>query len=173
MTLNVNFKRFIYLAISMLTVMCMCIMPAYAWGRKIIPKTINGSMTVWSAYHYNYYFTSHAVLTYNDSNQITQISDLSFTNIGYTSSHPSLTASFTPRQLSKSNNGSYATYVVQLTRNVYGYYSDNINYTLTYRPIDSGSPYSLGGDQEDILILIDVEIGEPYNIKFINEPSLN
>ncbi len=58
-----------------------------------------------------------------------------------------------------------AKYVVTLTRNIYGYYSDKIDYTLTYRVSDNGTPYSMK-DNTEPLILVDVEIGEPYDIKY-------
>lgn len=170
MTISISkFRKILYAALALLTICCMSITNTYAWGRKLIPKTINGSMTVYSAYHYNYYFTANAVLTYNDNSTITQISDLSFTNIGYTASQPSLSATFIPKQISKVNRTSYATYTVQLTRNIYGYYVDNVNYTITYRPTDSGSPYSLGDQEQDFIV--EVEVSEPYNIQFLKEPN--
>ncbi|MCF0105461.1 MAG: hypothetical protein HUJ53_01725 [Holdemanella sp.] len=144
-------------------------LPVQASGRKIISKSIYDTMTLWSAYTYNYYFTAHAVLTYNDSNSITQISDLSFSNIGYTASQPSLTANFIPSQKSKYYSGSYATYVVTLTRSVYGYYTDRVDYTLTYSVYDSGSPYSIGNPDEEMM-LVNVEVGEPYDINYISSP---
>lgn len=55
--------------------------------------------------------------------------------------------------------------MVTLTRNVYGYYSDKIDYTLTYRPSDSGTPYSL--NDEDSFI-VTVEVSEPYDIEYLN-----
>ena len=162
-----NIKRFVFMLTTLFTVMCLCITPTFAWGRKLINKTVNDSFTIYSAYHYNYHFNAQAVITYNDSNSITQISDLAFSNIGYTHSNPSLTASFTPAQKSKSNLNSYARYVVTLTRNVYGYYTDKVDYTLTYRPSDYGTPYSL--KEGDKLILVDVEVGEPYDIMYLDE----
>uniref|UniRef100_UPI0025904F4D hypothetical protein n=1 Tax=Dubosiella newyorkensis TaxID=1862672 RepID=UPI0025904F4D len=83
----------------------------------------------------------------------------------YTASQPSLSANFIPSQKSKANYGSYATYVFTLTRNIYGYYSDKIDYTLTYRPSDSGTPYS--SNDEDSFI-VTVEVSEPYDIEYLN-----
>lgn len=166
---KLNLKKGIYFFICLFTAICLSCTTTYAYGRKKIAKTTSDSMTLWSAYHYNYHFTSHAVLTYNSSNTITQISDLAFTNVGYTSSQPSLAANFIPKQLSKSNGGSQAKYVVQLTRSVYGYYTDKVNYTLTYKPSNDGVPYSV---EDDNPVLVDIEVSEPYDVQILDVPPL-
>ena len=162
---NFNLKKMMYIIITSVIMLCLaCVTVNAAGSRKKITKTINDSMTVFSAYHYNYYFTAHAVLTYSSANSISSISDLAFTNVGYTASVPSLAANFIPKQISKSNNKSSATYVVQLTRSVYGYYTDKVNYTLTYKLIDSGVPYS-NLNEDKLMILVDVKASEPYDIR--------
>ncbi len=167
MNKNLKFKKNIGLFFSMFVVFSLCMTSVEAaTHRKIVSKSISDSMNIWSAYNYNYYFTANAGLTYNDSNGISSISDLSFSGIGYTTGTPSLTASFTPSQISKSNMGSYAVYVVRVTRNIYGYYVDNINYTLTFSPSDYGVPYSIGDEEE--MILVDVDVSEPYDIQILN-----
>lgn len=160
-------KKFIYVILSVCLAFFMSTINIFA-ARKIITKNVSDSLTVWSAYHYNYSFSASAVLTFDSSNKITQISDLSFSNIKYTTGSISLAASFTPTQKSKAtyNGGQYAKYVVTVQRNVYGYYTDRIDYTLTYRPTDAGSPYSMDGGTEP-LVLVDVEVGDPYDIQVL------
>lgn len=51
-----------------------------------------------------------------------------------------------------------------LTRTAYGFYTDKVNYTFTYRTTDAGRPYSLDKDQ---LVLIDVVEGQPYDIQIL------
>ena len=47
-----------------------------------------------------------------------------------------------------------------------GVYADSVDYTLTYRTSDSGTPYSLEQDQDnDSMILVDIQEGEPYDIE--------
>ena len=162
MTKSINFKRAIYAAISMITVICICIIPAYAWGRKLITKTASGSFS-WTFYNYTYSFNAVAGITYDDSNRITQISDLSFNNVICNSSSINFPGSIIPKQSRKYFSGSTATYVVTVTRNAYGMYSDQIDYTFIYRTSDSGVPYSFGDNESEIIV--EVTEGEPYNIQ--------
>ncbi len=162
--MTIKLKKAFLLIASACFMILLLTTTAFASSRKLITKTVNGTLNIYRAYTYNYHFNSSTVLTYT-GNSISQISDLSFSNIGYTASQPSLSANFIPSQKSKANYGSYATYVVTLTRNIYGYYSDKIDYTLTYRPSDSGTPYSL--NDEDSFI-VTVEVSEPYDIEYLN-----
>ena len=162
MTSNIYLKRTFYLFVSMIMVMCMCIIPTYAWGRKLITKSASGSFS-WTFYNYTYSFNAVAGITYNDNNAITQISDLSFNNVVCNSSSFNFPGSIIPRQTSKTFSGNTATYVVTVTRNAYGMYSDQVNYTFTYRTSDSGVPYSLGDNEPGIMV--EVTVGEPYNIQ--------
>ena len=139
----------------------MCIMPTYAWGRKLITKSISGSLNVDGNIMY-YSFNSTAGITYNDSNNITQISDLSFSNKSITMSNHRYNGDIIPRQISKNFSGNAATYTVKVTRTFQGYYSDNVNYTLTYRSTDAGTPYSIDNDQ--VYFLVDIVEGEPYDV---------
>lgn len=165
MTLTNNniIKRFIYSVISMIMVTCLCIMPTFAAGRKLVGKSASGAFT-WAGYRFTYSFNATAGLSYNNSNNITSISDLSFSNIVCTSSSPAVTGSIIPKQTSKTYSGKTATYVVTLTRTAYGFYTDKVNYTFTYRTTDAGRPYSLDKDQ---LVLIDVVEGQPYDIQIL------
>lgn len=164
---SINIKKLFYVIISMFTVMCLCIMPTYAWGRKLVTKSTSGSFT-WSAYRYNYSFNAVAGITYDDNNNITQISDLSFNNVKCISSDATVPGSITPRQSRKYFSGRTATYVVTVLRNAYGFYSDKVDYTFTYRSTDAGTPYSLK-DDESILVLVDVIESEPYDIQIQKE----
>lgn len=158
---SINLKKIFTVLISL--IMCFGLLSAttLATSRKLITKKISDSATPWSGYVYNYSFNTSAVLTYNSS--ISQISDLSFSSVTYTTNIPAPTAVFTLRQKSKANYGSYARYVVTLTRLFNGTYTDKIDYTLTYRSSDSGVPYSLN-ENKDIAFLVDIEISEPYDI---------
>lgn len=164
MNLSIRLQRMVYMIVAILTVLCMSIMPTYAWGRKLITKSASGSFT-WSGYSYTYSFNAVAGITYNDSNSITQISDLSFNNVYCNSSDPSVPGSIIPRQSSKYFSGNTATYVVTVTRSAYGFYTDKVDYTFTYRTSDAGSPYSLDNDEE--LILVSITESEPYDIKIL------
>lgn len=160
--MSISLKKSIYIIISMITVICMCIMPTQARGRKLITKSVSGSFS-WTFYDYNYSFNAVAGITYNDSNNITQISDLLFSNIVCNSSSMNFPGSIVPRQSSKYFTSSSATYVVTVTRNAYGMYADKVDYTLIYRPSDPGTPYSLNQDKQEFEVEI-VE-GEPYDIQ--------
>lgn len=151
--------------IATLTAICLCITPTYAAGRKLVSRSISGSFT-WSAYRYTYSFNAVAGLTYNNSNNLTQISNLSFNNTSCKSSDASVPGSIIPTQTRKYYSGKTATYVVTVTRNAYGFYTDKVNYTLTYRSTDSGTPYSL--DEEDQMILVEVTESAPYDIQILN-----
>ena len=89
---------------------------------------------------------------------------MSFSNIVCTPSNPAVTGSIIPKQTSKTYSDKTATYVVTLTRTAYGFYTDKVNYTFTYRTTDAGRPYSLDKDQ---LVLIDVVEGQPYDIQIL------
>lgn len=82
-------KEYVYGILASLLVMRLCIMPTYAWRRKLITKPISGSLDV-SGNIMNYSFNSTAGITYNDSNNITDISDLSFGYITITMSNQNI-----------------------------------------------------------------------------------
>lgn len=161
-----NFMKFVkkclYVLSTFLIIIGLSTTITFAAGRKLVTKTVSDSFTLWSAYHYTYSFNATAGLTYNNSNNLSSVSDLSFSNVTYKASVPSLAANFIPRQTSRSVSGKTVTYVVTLTRSVYGYYTDKVNYTLTYRTSDAGTPYSL--DDQNQEILVDVEVSEPYDV---------
>lgn len=161
-----NGKRITYAILLIFIIFAMSTENVFG-ARKIISKSVTDNFSIWSAYHYTYRFNSSAVLTYDGSN-ITQISDLAFSNVSYTTEPVSLTASFTPRQKSKyiASDKKSAKYVVTVTRNVYGYYTDKVDYSLTYKPSDAGSPYSLGGGS-DIDFEVEIEVGQPYDIQLL------
>lgn len=156
-------KKYVYGILASLLVMGLCIMPTYAWGRKLITKPISGSLDV-SGNIMNYSFNSTAGITYNDSNNITDISDLSFGYITITMSNHRYTGNVIPRMQSKYYSRNTATYTVQVTRTFQGYYSDKINYTLTYRSTDAGTPYSLNVERD--WLLVDITESEPYDIVY-------
>lgn len=166
-TMGSRFRKFFAAIMAVLMTLCLTTTMTFASSRKLITKTVSGSMTVYSAYHYNYSFNASAVLTYNGSS-ISQISDLSLGYVSYTASQPSLAATFVARQSSKANMGSYAKYVVTLTRTIYGYYTDKVDYTLTYRPSDAGTPYSVGGNDDQDFV-VEVEVSDPYDIQFLKD----
>lgn len=167
MTTTINFKRVFYGLFTTFLVMCMCIMPTYAWGRKLITKPISGSLNV-SGNVMSYSFNSTAGVTYNDANNITSISDLSFSNVSISMSNHRYNGNVIPRMASKYYSGNTATYTIQVTRTFQGYYTDKVNYTLTYRSTDAGTPYSLDPDKEkETLILVDIVEGEPYDITYL------
>lgn len=166
---KIKLKKILYACLSSFVILCLSLSMVFASGRKIIAKSISDSFTIWSAYHYNYSFNSSAVLTYNNSNNITAISDLAFSNVTYTTGTPSLAANFIPNQKSKTYSGNTARYVVTLTRSVYGYYSDKIDYTLTYKVSDAGSPYSIN-ESEKSGVLVEIEAGDPYDIQLLKQP---
>lgn len=160
---SINLKKAFYVFINTFLVMCMCIMPTYAWGRKLITKSISGSF--WANGTFSYSLNATAGISYEESSILSQ-SDLSFSNISVSSSIQGVYGNVIPRQTSKYISGTSAVYVVQLTRNATGVYSDKVNYTLTYRASDSGIPYSLNTD-EDTMILVDIEVSEPYDIQYL------
>ncbi|MSS01975.1 hypothetical protein [Floccifex porci] len=168
MNYSINFKKIFYVLVTMLAMMCMSIVPAQAAaGRKLITKNVK-STQYWSTYTITYSVNATAGLTYNNSNNITAISDLSFSGHSYTVNPVAsggVTCTLTTRQKSKTYSGTTATYVMTLTRNVMGVYVDNVDYTLTYRTSDAGTPYSL--EKDEFLVLVDVEEGEPYNIQIL------
>lgn len=164
MNASINLKKSLSGIIAALLVMCICIVPTYAWGRKLISKPISGTLNV-SGNTMSYSFNSTAGITYNDSNNITEISDLSFGYVTITMSNHRYTGSVIPRMQSKYYSGNTATYTVQVTRTFQGYYSDKVNYTLTYRSTDAGTPYSL--NSEENLILVDIIESEPYDIVYL------
>lgn len=165
-------KKNIFRFLTFLMVCALCITPVFAAGRKIITKKGTYNFSIYSAYHYQYTVTASAVLTYNNSNVITQISDLSLSTTSKATSYPTLSASFTAAQKSKSFTSSKATYVVTVTRNVYGYYVDKVDYTFTYKVSDAGNPYSLNKDEEVIDgVLVSVEEGKPYDVQIL-KPEL-
>ena len=136
--------------------------PTYAWGRKLVSKPIVGS-------YYNYFvysFDATAGITYNDSNQITQISDLSFSNVRITPGVMWTDGSVAPLQKSKTFSGKSATYVIKITRNAMGVYQDCIDYTISYSSTDSGTPYSLVNPSVSEGEFIIVDISEPYDIQY-------
>lgn len=167
MKINISLKKIGYVMFSVFTVFCLCIMPTYAWGRKLITKSVSGSFT-WAAYRYTYSFNAVAGITYDDNNNITQISDLSFNNVVCKSSDASVPGNIIPRQSRKYFSGKTATYVVTVTRNAYGFYTDKVDYTLTYKTTDSGTPYSLN-PEDTTLILVEVTESEPYDIQIQKE----
>lgn len=149
-------KRF-SVCFSIIVCLFLVLTPIYAtWGRKLITKTISGSFWINSSMKYS--LKASAGITY-DGNKITQISDLSFSNSNCQSTIYGVTCNITARQKSKTYSGGTATYVATVTRNATGVYADQVDYTLKYNVSDSGTPYSL---DDDTLILVDVEVGEPY-----------
>nr|CDL65559.1 unnamed protein product [uncultured bacterium] len=164
MSTSISFKKISYTILSIFTILCLCIMPTYGASRKLINKSISGSF--WTSNMLKYSFTATAGVTYNGST-ITQQSDLSFGNIRCWSDTTAAMGVISPRQSRKYLSNGTAVYVVTVRRNAQGYYQDEIDYTLTYRASDPGTPYSLGEEQEkNIMILVDVDVGEPYNIQY-------
>ncbi len=161
-----NNKKVIYILTSTILTLSLCVMPMFAYGRKLVGRTVNGSFS-WSAYSFTYSFRATAGLTYNNSNNLTGISDLSFTGVSCKSSNTAVAGSIIPRQTRKTYSGKTATYVVTLTRTAQGFYSDKVNYTLTYKSTDSGTPYSLDEDEVDY-ILVDVVESAPYDVQILN-----
>ena len=137
--------------------LALALTPVYAaWGRKLITKSISGSF--WTNNSMKYSLRATAGITY-DNNKITQISDLSFSSLNCQSTIYGGSCSILARQKSKSYSGGTATYVATVSRNAMGFSVDKVDYTLKYSVSDSGTPYSL---DDDTLILVDVEVGEPY-----------
>lgn len=163
MSSSYGLKKTLYMVFTAILVMCLCMLPTYAWGRKLITKSISGSFWVNGNFYYS--LNATAGISYEGSSILSQ-SDLSFSNINVTSTVPRVHGSVVPRQTSKYISGTSAVYVVTLTRNATGVYQDNINYTLTYRASDAGTPYSLGNDEDNTMFLVDIEVGEPYNIQY-------
>lgn len=159
-------KKYIYIFTSLILTLSLCVMPMFAYGRKLVGKNVSGSFS-WSAYSFSYSFRATAGLTYNNSNNLTSISDLSFSGISCKSSNSAVAGSIIPKQTRKSYSGKTATYVVTLTRTAQGFYTDKVNYTLTYRSTDAGTPYSFDEDDNEY-ILVEVEESEPYDIQLLN-----
>ncbi len=86
--MTIKLKKAFLLIASACFMILLLTTTAFASSRKLITKTVNGTLNIYSAYTYNYHFNSSTVLTYT-GNSISQISDLSFSNIGYTASQPS------------------------------------------------------------------------------------
>ncbi|MDD7282220.1 MAG: hypothetical protein PUH10_09570 [Erysipelotrichaceae bacterium] len=149
--------------------------PTYAARNIYTNSTVirNEKFQVWSAYNYTYSVVVYAVISHNDStNNITQISDLEFSTTSSSTSYPTLSASFTPSQKSKSFSGRKATYVVTVTRTVYGYYTDKVDYTIVFdvvANVGDARPYSL--NQNGVVLSSDVE-SEPYDIEILDIPPL-
>ncbi len=157
-------KKKVVTCLTIVFGMFLAVTPAYAWGRKLISKSVSGSFYINNSMKYSLGAT--AGVTYNDSNNITQISDLSFKNVKCTPTIDKTTCTIVPSQKSKRFSGNTATYVITVRRSVMGVYADSVDYTLTYRTSDSGTPYSLEQDQDnDSMILVDIQEGEPYDIE--------
>ncbi|MGN1276601.1 MAG: hypothetical protein ACI4UK_06400, partial [Floccifex sp.] len=75
----------------------------------------------------------------------------------------SVPGSIIPKQTRKYFSGNTATYVVTVTRNAYGFYTDKVDYTFVYRSTDAGTPYSLRDENDRISV--EVIEGEPYDIE--------
>ncbi len=135
---------------------------AFASTRKLITKTVSGSF--WTNNCMRYSFNASAGLTYSGST-ISSISDLSFSAISCWSTVAHTSGTIAPRQTNKYFSGNTATYKVTVTRNANGVYGDKVDYTLTYRTTDSGTPYSLDGEIIEG-VLVSVEESEPYDIVF-------
>lgn len=160
-------KKRIFRFLTGLMALTLFVTPVFASGRKIITKKGTYNFSIYSAYHYQYTVTASAILTYNNSNTITQISDLSLNTTSKATTYPTLSASFTANQKSKSFTSSQAKYVVTVTRNVYGYYTDKVDYTFTYKVTDAGNPYSLNKEEVIDGVLVSVEEGDPYDIQIL------
>lgn len=162
-----SIKKIFCIIITTFIVTCLFITTTFAWGRKLVTK--NASSTLyWSAYTIKFSFNASAGLTYDDNNNITSISDLSLSGHTYTVSPTfsgGVSCMLSTKQKSKRFSGRTATYVVTLTRNVMGFYVDNVDLTLTYKTTDSGTPFSI--DRAEPMILVDIEEGKPYNIQIL------
>lgn len=151
--------------VSILLTLCLSCTLAFASSRKLVSKSVSGSF--WTLNMLKYSFTATAGITYN-GNTIIQQSDLSFSAIKCWSDSTAALGTISPRQSRKYLSNGNAVYVVTVRRNAQGFYQDDIDYTLTYRASDPGNPYSIehGKTEESILILVDVDVGEPYNVKY-------
>lgn len=128
------------------------------------------SRLTWSIYTIDFYVNATTGLTVNDNGNLSSISDLSFSNYGYNISAPingGVTCNLTATQKSKSFSGDTATYVVTLSRNVMGFYTDKVDKTLTYFASEKGTEYSLKG--EKTYILVEMTESEPYDIQILND----
>ena len=153
----------ITVCLSLLLCMFMVITPVYAWGRKLITKSISGSFYLNNSMKYS--LNAVAGITY-DGSKITQISDLSFNGSKCVSSITGVTCNIVSKQKSKTFSGGTATYGVTVTRNAMGVYMDKVDYTLKYKTTDSGTPYSL---DEESLLLTSVDVSEPYDVDILSK----
>lgn len=157
------FKKRILVITSLLLAISLSFTAIYAaTTRKLITKSASGSFWVNNCMKYS--FKASAGLTYNGST-ISSISDLSFSGKTCTSTVPGSTCTIIPTQKSKTYSGNTAKYVVTITRNAAGVYSDKVDYTFTYKTTDSGTPYSLERPDDSKGVLVSVEVGNPYDIR--------
>lgn len=163
--MTMKLRKISAIFVSIILILCLASTMAFASSRKLITKNVSGSF--WINGNFSYSFNATAGITYQGSSILGQ-SDLSFSSMKVTSNVPGVVGTIIPKQSRKYISGTSAVYVVTVSRNATGVYVDKIDYTLTYRASDAGKPYSLG-ENEEPMFLVDIEVGEPYDIQYFEE----
>lgn len=163
-------KKFITLLSCVLALILSMSLLSAASLRKNITKSASGSFYTNNMMRYS--FSATAALSFDyKTNDITGISDLSFSNITCNNAIPGgFACMILPSLKSKTYTSKKATYVVTVKRNAGGFYVDNVDYTFNYYVTDSGTIYSAGEDSNNIEV--EVLMGEPYNIEFSESGDL-
>lgn len=155
------------------TVITSCLLAFFLSIGIISAASSNFTKKVSGTFYQNtmkYSFTAVANISYNNSGNITSISNLAFTsktcdnNMGYGPS-----CIIVPTQKSKSYSGRTATYVVALKRTAAGVYTETVDVTIKYT-VNTRANNSISLFNSDSAYEVDISIseGEAYNIEYLS-----